>query len=265
MADGVMVTVGVWEIALASGLVLLSAGLSAAMRLGLTRSILTAALRTVVQLGLLGLILKWVFAAQQWYVVVAIVAVMTVVAGLAVPKRARGRYRGIRSDALATVWLTSWTVAAVALFAVLRIRPWYSPQFVIPIVGLILGNTLTGVALTFDTLLRDALAQRGSIEMRLSLGATAWEAFEDTARTAVAAGMLPTLNSMMVVGLVSLPGMMTGQILAGGDPAQAVGYQILTMFMICAGTTLGCLMAAFCVFRRIFVGQSLRVDQIQRR
>lgn len=90
------------------------------------------------------------------------------------------------------------------------------------------------------------------IKARLSLSATPFEAVHMFIKSAVVAGLTPTINSMLVVGLVSLPGMMTGQILAGADPTQAVRYQIVTMFFICAGSTLSCTLVALLVVRRFF-------------
>ena len=88
--------------------------------------------------------------------------------------------------------------------------------------------------------------------MMLSLSATPFEAVHDSIRAAIVNGMAPTLNSMLVVGIVSLPGMMTGQILAGADPTQAVRYQIVTMFLICVSSTLGCTLSALLIYRRFF-------------
>lgn len=132
-------------------------------------------------------------------------------------------------------------------------KPWYSPQFAVPISGMILGNTFNTVSLTFDRLTQALSQQRGQLEMMLSLGATLWEAFQDIACQAVSAGILPTINSMTVVGIVSLPGMMTGQILAGGAPDQAVRYQIVIMFFYVRGIGVGqYVFAAWPVFRRFF-------------
>lgn len=240
------------DLGIASVLVCLSAAVSLALRLGLTRHIAVAALRTVLQLSAIGLILKHVFAAEHPLWVAAMVLVMTLTAGFSAGGRGRYRYAGLRRDALLTVWLTSWLVAAVGFYAVLHVSPWYSPQYVIPILGMILGNTLTTVSLTFERLTQALAQQRGQIEMLLSLGARPWEAFRDIARQAVRAGMTPTLNSMSVVGIVSLPGMMTGQILAGGAPEQAVRYQIIIMFFLCAAAALSGVLAVWRVYRRFF-------------
>ena len=118
--------------------------------------------------------------------------------------------------------------------------------------GMILGNTLTGVSLGLDRITHELIQKREQVEMMLSLGATRWEAYKEPAQNAVMAGMMPTINSMMVIGLVSLPGMMTGQILAGQDPEQAIRYQIIVMFFLSAASAIGCVLAVLFVFRRLF-------------
>ena len=135
---------------------------------------------------------------------------------------------------------------------ILRVQPWYTPQFIIPILGLILGNSLTAISLTSNQLIEAFHEQHARIEMMLSLSASPFEAVHEQIRAAIINGMTPTLNSMLVVGIVSLPGMMTGQILAGADPTQAVRYQIVTMFLICVSSTLGCTISALLIYRRFF-------------
>lgn len=243
----------IWsDLMTASVLVLAAVGVSLWLQLGLTQKILVAALRTVLQLSAIGMILKYIFQTEHPAWLIIIVLVMTLVAGFAAAQRGNYSYQGQRRDALFTVWITSWFVAIIGLFGVLHVKPWYHAQYVIPILGMILGNTLTSVALTFDRLAQAMSQQRGQIEMLLSLGATPWEAFRAIAKQAVSAGMLPTINSMTVVGIVSLPGMMTGQILAGGSPEQAVRYQIVIMFFMCAAAALGGILATALVFRRFF-------------
>ena len=117
---------------------------------------------------------------------------------------------------------------------------------------MILGNTLNGVSLGLDRLGEELDAKRDQVEALLALGATRWEAARAPIQQAVRTGMIPIVNSMMVVGLVSLPGMMTGQLLAGADPIQAVMYQIVIMFLIAAGTSLGTLSVVLLSYRRLF-------------
>jgi putative ABC transport system permease protein len=134
----------------------------------------------------------------------------------------------------------------------LRVEPWYLPQYAIPLLGMILGNTLTGISLGLERF-TDALTQgRDQVELLLTLGGTRWEAALPAIRQAARTGMIPILNSMTVVGIVSLPGMMTGQLLAGVSPVQAVKYQIVIMFLIASATALGTVGAVLLGYLRLF-------------
>jgi putative ABC transport system permease protein len=130
---------------------------------------------------------------------------------------------------------------------------------------MVLGNALTGISLSLDQLLASLDDRRDRVEMALSLGATAWEAARDPMREAVRQGMIPIINAMTVAGIVSLPGMMTGQILEGADPLNAVAYQIVVMFMIAGATALGGMLTAMAVFRRLFNERhQLRAEKIEK-
>ncbi len=119
---------------------------------------------------------------------------------------------------------------------------------------MILGNTLTGVSLGLDRLGSELIGsgKREQVEALLALGATRWEAARRPIQQAVKTGLIPTINAMMVVGIVSLPGMMTGQLLAGTPPVEAVKYQIVIMFLIASGTALGTVLSVLLSFRRLF-------------
>ncbi|MGB3109777.1 MAG: iron export ABC transporter permease subunit FetB [Psychrobacter alimentarius] len=240
------------DIALASSLIIIVILLSWRLRLQLTKTLLMAAVRTVVQLSFIGLILAWIFAREQWYEVLVILTIMTLIAGSAAKNRVKRHYKGLFTDTLLAVSASGILVTAIAIVMILQVQPWYTPQFVIPILGLILGNSLTAISLTSNQLINAFHEQQGRIEMMLSLSARPFEAVHDPIRSAIINGMTPTLNSMLVVGIVSLPGMMTGQILAGADPTQAVRYQIVTMFLICVSSMLGCTISALLIYRRFF-------------
>ncbi|MGO2885621.1 MAG: ABC transporter permease [Psychrobacter celer] len=251
-SDDMQIFLTYGDIALASSLILIVLMVSWRLRLHLTKTLLMAALRTVVQLSFIGLILAWVFAREQWYEVLSILTIMTLIAGSAAKNRVKRRYKGLFIDTLLAVSVSAVMVTAIAILVILEVQPWYTPQFVIPILGLILGNSLTAISLTSNQLINAFYEQQARIEMMLSLSATPFEAVHEQIRTAIINGMTPTLNSMLVVGVVSLPGMMTGQILAGADPTQAIRYQIVTMFLICVSSTLGCTISALLTYRRFF-------------
>ena len=242
-----------WQVAVAALLILVNAGISMALRLGLERTLLWASLRTVVQLLLVGFVLEWVFALDRWYIVIALLAVMTFIAGVSAVNRSERRYAGIWIDAVISIWASSWLVTAFALFAVIQgMEHWYQPQYAIPLLGMVLGNTLNGISLGLKTFLEAALQRRNEIETLLALGGTRWEAARGVIRQAVKSGLIPIVNSMMIVGLVSLPGMMTGQILSGTSPMEAVKYQIVIMFLIASATALGTVGIVVLSFLRLF-------------
>ena len=164
----------------------------------------------------------------------------------------------------ASMFVSSFAITTFALVAVIRVHPWYTPQYAIPLLGMMLGNTMTGIALGLDRLTEAAWERRRIIEARLMLGHTWSEAIGEIRRSSARSAMIPTINSMAAAGLVSLPGMMTGQILAGNPPLEAVKYQILIMFIISAGTGFGALMAIWTASRRLFDERHrLRLDRLQ--
>ena len=240
------------QVAGAAALILVNGALSILLRLDLHRRLLIASVRTVTQLLLVGLVLQWVFSLQRWYVVVGLAIFMTLVAGFSAVQRTERRFPGMRLDSIVSMWASSWLVAALALLFILDVDPWFSPQYAIPLLGMILGNTLTGASLGLDRFSSELAERRNEVEGLLALGATRWEAARGPIRTAIRTGMVPILNAMMVVGIVSLPGMMTGQLLAGVDPGQAVRYQILIMFLIASSTILGTVSVVLLAYRRLF-------------
>ncbi|MDF1565698.1 MAG: iron export ABC transporter permease subunit FetB [Deltaproteobacteria bacterium] len=240
-----------FDILLSSSLVAVAGGVSLALRLGLERRIAVAAARTVVQLLLVGLVLRWVFALDRWWVIAAILLSMVVNAGIAGVRRTGRRYRGIWLDALLAVSVSCVLVTFTVTEIVIGVDPWYEPRYLIPLMGMVLGNTLTGLSLCLDRITADLDTRRVEVEGWLALGATGWEATRPIVAEAARTGMVPILNVMTVAGIVTLPGMMTGQILAGEPPMQAVKYQIVVMFMIAAGAAIGSLIAALLAFRRL--------------
>jgi len=240
------------QVGLATLLILINGAISLALQLDLHRKLALAAARTVVQLLLVGLVLHWVFSLRSWYVVLALMLLMAVIAGISAVRRTGRRYSGIWLDSIVSICASSWLITGIALVGIVQVEPWFSPQYAIPLLGMILGNTLTGISLGLDRLGQDLVASRNEIEGLLALGATRWEAARESIRTAVRTGMIPILNSMMVVGIVSLPGMMTGQLLAGVSPDQAVKYQVVIMFLIASATALGTVGVVLLGYRRLF-------------
>lgn len=244
--------ISLWQVALAAALLLVNVGLSLALRLQLARELSLASVRMVVQLLLVGFVLEWVFLQRAPLPVLLIGLVMTALAGQAGVARTRKRYARIYWDSFVAVFASAFLLTGVALTGIIQVHPWFEAQYAIPILGMVLGNTLTGISLTLDRFLADAKARQSEVEGLLALGATRWEAAHPLVVSALRTGMLPMLNSMAVMGVVSLPGMMTGQILAGASPLKAVRYQIVIVFVLAASSALGSFIVALLAFRRVF-------------
>ncbi|QDG50638.1 iron export ABC transporter permease subunit FetB [Persicimonas caeni] len=238
-----------WDLALAALLLIIPAAISIALKLGLEKRLGIASVRTVVQLAFIGVVLEWVFELNRWYYVVPVLLVMLLVAARAAIQRSERRFPGAYLAAFGSLVLASSVTAFSVTEVVIGVEPWYAPRYVIPLIGMLLGNGLNGISLGLDRLLNDLVQKRRAVEARLALGASSWQAIQPWMRDAVRSGMVPIINSMMIVGLVSLPGMMTGQILAGAAPINAVAYQILIMFMIAAATALGVIMLCLLCYK----------------
>jgi len=242
------------DLSLASLLILALAWMSFRLHLGLEKRILISALRTTVQLLLIGFVLRIVFdlAHPAWIALMAFVMLMA--AGREVLARQKRKFKGWQGFGLGVtaMFTSSFTITLFALAVVIGTKPWYTPQYAIPLLGMLLGNTMNGISICLDRLTDTAWQQRAVIEQRLMLGQDSVEALLDIRRDSMRAGMIPIINSMAGAGLVSLPGMMTGQILGGSSPLDAVKYQILIMFLIAAGTGFGVMLALRLASRRLF-------------
>ena len=260
------IELGPQQLAIATLLIVGAGVVSLILRLGVERRLGLAALRTVIQLGLLGLVLEQIFALRSPVLVVGLLLLMTAFAAREAVVRASRRYRGILVDAWLTMAATCFVVGGMVTQVVVGVEPWYEPQYVIPLVGMILGNSLTGISLCIDRFMDHLEVRSAEVELRIAFGATRREALAAPLRDAVRTGMIPIINAMAAAGIVSLPGMMTGQILAGSPPLQAVAYQIVVMFMIAAAVALGAMMVVVLAGRH-FMGPdaTLRLDQMTSR
>ncbi len=249
-----VLSLSVIDLVLASSLMVVLAFTSLLCSLGLERKILVFSCRMVAQLLFIGLILKFLFANVNLWLMVLISVVMLLIAGREVQARQRRKVSGFVGYAVSTgaMFVSSFTMTLLALLVIIGVDPWYTPQYALPLLGMLLGNTMTGISLAVDRLTSQLYELRNVVEQRLMLGQTWQEASGDIRREAMRTGMIPIINSMAAAGIVSLPGMMTGQILGGTPPGEAVKYQILIMFLIAAGTGFGVISAIWMCGRYLF-------------
>lgn len=261
-----LIELGVSDLAMAASLLLINGLLSWRLALKLERPLAVSAVRMVVQLVLVGLVLKQLFALGSPVLTLGVALVMVGFAGQEILARQERRLAGWWAYGLGTgaMAFAATSVMLLALTTAVRPDPWWDPRYAIPLLGMVLGNTMSGVGLALNTLTSLASRERAAIEARLALGATRWEALGTVHRQALRTGMMPIVNAMAATGLVSLPGMMTGQILGGVDPQDAVKYQILIMFLIAGSTGLGVLAASVGgVYRLTDARHRLRLDHLK--
>jgi putative ABC transport system permease protein len=234
----ILLTAG--DLPITSLLILLDGVLSLVLRLGLHRQRAWAAIRMVVPLVLIGFVLRLVFAIASPLVTPAVVLVMIAIAGREIaarPEQRLGRFGNYAVGASAVAVATFLTAILVLTMAI-RPEPWYDPRYSVPLVGIVLGNALNGGSLALDSLLSGVVRERAAIEAQRALGASFSRAMRGLIRASVRRALLPIINQISAAGIVTLPGIMTGQILAGMDPMEAAKYQILLIFLLSGGSGL---------------------------
>ncbi len=247
---------GPLEIIGALVLIALSALLSWMKGQQLEKPLVIGALRTLVQLLLLGHVLTWVFANRTLLVILLVSAIMTVNAGLQSLERIKVRHAGLLLDNLVAIVLAIWPLALLGS-ALLHARPLWQVDMLLPLLGMLLGNTLSGISLGVDHLNSELKERREEVLSTLALGATAAEATKGIRNRSLKIALTPMLNSLASSGIVSIPGMMTGQILAGGAPGAAAVTQIIVMLLIAAGTYAGSHLAVTLARRKKFTAEGI--------
>jgi putative ABC transport system permease protein len=264
--NGELVELGWTQLALMAGLLVITGIIALVLRLGVTARLALNATRMAIQLLLVGLVLHWVFGLSSWWAVAAWASGMLLIAGWEVHRRQRRGILGWKGFAVGVVamGLGSMVVLVVLLAVVVQPTPWWQPRYAIPLLGMLLGNTMTGIALALERMTAGVADARAAIEARLALGHLPNEALLPYRREAMRTALIPTINAMAAAGVVSLPGMMTGQILAGSLPTHAVRYQILIFVGIAAAVTGGALAAVWWASRHLIDERGrLRLDRLR--
>ncbi len=262
-----MTSPGAADLALAAGLVVVNALLSLALRLHLHRSLVWAAARMTAQLLLVGSVLRLVFAHASPGLTLTVVAVMVLLAAREVAVRPKERLSGHGNHviALGSVAASTGVTMVLVLGTSIRPDPWYDPRYLVALVGIVLGSALNAASLAIDSMLSGARRDRAGIEARLALGATAAEAFAGLVQSSVQRALVPTINQMTAAGIITLPGIMTGQILAGASPLDAARYQILVLLLLAGAGGLAAIGAAGLARRRLTDDRGrLRLDRLTR-
>ncbi|HZD60915.1 MAG TPA: iron export ABC transporter permease subunit FetB [Anaerolineae bacterium] len=217
------------------------------LQLNLERDIFWGTVRTFAQLFLIGYVLKYLFDINNAYLILLVFTGMIAFAAYTIKGRIKEKSIPYFMPTFLSMFASYMVVTIMVTAFIVQVDPWYKPQYFIPLGGMVIGNSMTAIAITLERIFTDIRKRRDEIELYLCLGANHQEATAHVLREAIKAGMIPSINSMMAVGIVFLPGMMTGQILAGADPIVSIKYQIMVMLMLVGSTAIGSIIIAYIV------------------
>ncbi len=241
-----------FDLLLSLSFILLSMGLAYWQKININKDIAIGTIRTFGQLLAVGYALEWLFNPQNNWMIAPVLLVMVAFASWEGKKRPEYHVPNLYWILFFSIIVTAGVVLAITIAFIIPVSPWWKQQYFIPLAGILIGNALNGAALTADRLSSEIRQRRLEIESALALGASTTEAVSRSLRASVRAAMIPSINSLMTVGIVHLPGIMVGQILAGIPPIQAIRYQILIMYMLISTKAISSILTGIFVFREYF-------------
>ncbi|KAF9158362.1 hypothetical protein BGX21_003434 [Mortierella sp. AD011] len=248
-----MVELQWYHVAIASTLILVNGFLSMLLGLGLEKRLFISATRCVVQLTIMGLVLQHIFGADSPILVILMALLLTLLgANEAVFNVSKRRHIYMFPSVLVSMGCSCLIIGTFGTRLAMGVDPLHSPKEFIPVLGMLLGNTMTGITLGLDQCLSQLSDNREKIELYLSMGATRWEACRPVAVEAMRRAMMPTINQMSIIGLISIPGMMTGQLIAGASVMNAAKSQQIIMFLISGAAAFGTLSSVLTATRAYY-------------
>lgn len=243
--------IDIWGLLIALGMVAVAAIISELMHMGIGKTLMWSSCRALVQLCAMGFI-GYVIRSNSVWMVFALMAVMLVAAVQIVMSRARGIPKGLAGPIFLSLVITMLLMLALVTELIVRPHPWYAPQLVVPLTGMLLGNTVTALAVGLSRFYESMEERRDEVDMMLALGATPWESARPSIVSSIRLGLLPTTASLASSGIVTIPGMMAGQVIAGGDPLNAAKYQFVVLDAIAALTLLADGLIMVMIYRTCF-------------
>ncbi|MEW9700517.1 iron export ABC transporter permease subunit FetB [Paenibacillus sp. SI8] len=231
--------------------VVITMALSKWQKLGLEKDIAIGTIRGALQLLVIGYVLHFVFQTANIGLILVIIAIMIGVASHNAGKRGKG-LRGVH-------WRIAIAIAATEILTMSLMLGMHiiepTTQYIIPISGMTIGSSMIVCGLFLNHMNREVASSRGEIEALLALGSTVRQAIQQSLQRSVKASMIPTIDGMKTVGLVQLPGMMTGMIIAGANPVDAVRYQILILFAFTAAGAITSIILSVLSYKLWFTGE----------
>ncbi|OKY87141.1 MAG: ABC transporter ATP-binding protein [Bifidobacterium sp. 56_9_plus] len=219
-------SIDIWGLLIALVMVAVAAGISEAMRMGIGKTLLWSACRALLQLCAMGFIMEFVIKSNNPW--------------------------GLAGPVFLSLVITMLIMISLVTELIIRPQPWYAPQLVVPLTGMLLGNTVSALAVGLSRFFESMKERRDEVDTLLALGATAWEAARPSIVSSIRLGLLPTTASLASSGIVTVPGMMAGQIIAGGNPIDAAKYQFLILAAIAALTLLADSLIMVMAYRKCF-------------
>lgn len=254
-----------YDMGLVAALICFCAACSLYISLGIHKALGVAVLRMIIQLTLVGYILRFVFQSSSPWMVIGYIMIMMAAATYEIANRqdktiARWWLYGMGGSALVSSTLV---VVAIGLASAVRPSPWYAPREVIPLMGIILGNAMNGASVALKALFNAGLQQRRAIEAQLAIGIPYYMAMKPHIRSSVQLALIPTMNTMAAAGIVTMPGIMTGQLLAGMDPVGAVRYQIILLSLLITANLMCSLLCVYgAAYRLTDRRERLRLENV---
>ncbi len=240
--------ISISSLMIASLLVIVSLLFSYFQKLKLEKETMISVVRAVVQLIAVGYLLEFIFGLNNPAFTTLLVLIMMFNAAYNASKRGKGIKNGLLISFVSIAAGAGLTLCVLVLSGAIR----YQPNQIVPISGMIISNAMVALGLCYRQLSADFKSRRDEVETKLSLGADVLPSSVEIIRDSIRTGMLPTIDSAKTLGIVSLPGMMTGLILAGTSPVQAIRYQIMVTFMLLSTTAISSFMACYLSYRGFF-------------
>ncbi|MBW4801998.1 ABC transporter permease [Loigolactobacillus coryniformis] len=217
-------------------------------KLGVDKDIIIGVVRAIIQLVVVGYLLKYVFRINNVWLTLILILIIIFNAAYNANKRAAGIRHALPISLLAILSSTGLTLAVLVFSGSIR----FIPSQMIPISGMIASNSMVAIGLCYRNMNSSFRDRRQQVLERLALGADLRLASIDIVRESIRTGMAPTIDSAKTVGIVSLPGMMSGLIFAGVDPVHAIKYQILVTFMLLSATSIGSVLACYLAYKQFY-------------
>ena len=211
-------------------------------KLGIIKNIAIGTFRSFFQLMIMGFVLDFVFKNQEWYFTLIIVIIMYLTAAFDSFQRIKVKIKGAFFYSLISMFIGSIIPLSFMFYLVLNVSPWYKPQYIIPISSMIISNAMSCNSLVMNNFGSELKNRINEVETQLSFGLTPHQSILPIMRDSIRNGLIPAINALMVLGLAKLPGMMTGQIIGGVEPINAVKYQLLIMYMIASSNAISALL-----------------------